>query len=462
MRPDSVIQGPIGIIADDLTGANDTGAQFSRQGGSVLVLLSLERSPPRIADGWDAIVLNTGSRNISLAGARHRMAQAMARLEAYGAPLLYEKIDSTLRGNWAGELEVALERRRGPAFLAPAFPLNGRTVEGGSLFVRGTPLELSEAARDSLAPVRSGRIVELLGETLSRSTRRIGLETLSRGVAAVRERARQAIGEGARVLVCDARDQSDLATLAEAAWPLLPDALMAGSAGLARELAERQAFESAGLERQAVERTGPERRPVESAAAPPTGPVLVVAGSRSQVTAEQVACLVREARPSQAEIDPATVDGSWDESRRARLADALVAAVRSDGGNGVWLVTIGGRSEGGGAQYQLRSARLNSLLGEVALRAVNAGPLAGIVLTGGDVAASVLESLLAVGVRLGAEILPGIPLGTIVGGPREGLGLVTKAGAFGPPDALVEAVGALTRRANSQSAENKSFGKAVR
>jgi uncharacterized protein YgbK (DUF1537 family) len=439
-----MMQGPIGIIADDLTGANDTGAQFSRRGGAVLVLLSLERSPQGIEEGWDAVVINSGSRNLPPGEARQRMALAIERLEALGVPLLYQKIDSTLRGTWAEELDVALAHRKGAVFLAPAFPLNGRTVEGGILKVHGEPLQLSEAARDELSPVRSGDIVDLLGERLGRASRKIGLETLSKGAETVRMAARHAMSQGARVLVCDARTQSDLAAVAEAALPFLPDALMCGSAGLARELAERM---------------GPDRAAAGMPSPRSSGPVLVVAGSRSRVTVEQVARLIQAERPSHVEIDPGAVDGPWNEPRRAGLAEALVAELRANAGARVWLVTIGEDSAGESARFQQRSERLNSLLGAVAARAFHAQPLSGLVLTGGDVAASVLESLQAIGVRLGAEILPGIPLGAIMGGAHEGLGLVTKAGAFGPPEALREAVGALTGRAISPEAETRRMGK---
>ena len=320
-------------------------------------------------------------------------------------------------------------------------------MEGGSLQVGGTPLHLSEAARDGLSPVRSSRIVELLSAPLGRAARHLGLEILAQGPQAVQAQARQAANEGARVLICDAREQSDLAILAEAVLPLLPEALLAGSAGLARELAER---------------LGADRPPAAIVAAERTGPVLVIAGSRSQVTYGQVACLIQRTLPARAEIDAAAVEGSWNPARRAVLADELLAELRRDASRGAWLVTIGGADGGGGARFHRRSERLNALLGELALRALQSGPFTGLVLTGGDVAASVLESLQAHGVRLGPEILPGIPLGAVLGGPYEGLGLVTKAGAFGPPEALVEAVATLAGGAKTHAGESKRSGKAIR
>lgn len=63
-----------------------------------------------------------------------------------------------------------------------------------------------------------------------------------------------------------------------------------------------------------------------------------------------------------------------------------------------------------------------------------------LVLTGGDTALHVLRSLDVRGIQLRREVLPGIPWGTLIGGPLDGLPAVTKAGGFGPPDALVRVV----------------------
>jgi uncharacterized protein YgbK (DUF1537 family) len=421
-----VIGGTFGILADDLTGANDTGVQFSRVKARVLALLSLERLPGHIAGTWDILVLNMGTRNVPPVEARSRVRQALRTLKSAGVPAVYHKIDSTLRGNWPLELEEILEGREGPAFLAPAFPLNGRTVEGGELRVGGVPLGQSEAARDGLSPVRASRVAEFLTGALAGASRDIGLSLLARGPAEVSRFAERETRAGARVLICDAREQEHLAVLAEAALPMLPHAVLSGSAGLARELAGKLRFESA---------------PDQSADSPRRGPVLVIAGSRSRVTSGQVARLMERFRPLRVEIDPESVDGTWDAARRRALAEDLLG--RRGPSDGLWLAAIGPGAEVESARFHERSLRLNELLGELASQALESRPLSGLVLTGGDVALAVLEALRAVGVHLGEEILPGIPLGRVVGGPHEGLAIVTKAGAFGSPNALAAAVEAL-------------------
>jgi D-threonate/D-erythronate kinase len=43
-------------------------------------------------------------------------------------------------------------------------------------------------------------------------------------------------------------------------------------------------------------------------------------------------------------------------------------------------------------------------------------------------------------VLTGGDVAPGIPWGTLIGGARPGLPIVTKAGSFGDDDALLLAV----------------------
>ena len=63
---------------------------------------------------------------------------------------------------------------------------------------------------------------------------------------------------------------------------------------------------------------------------------------------------------------------------------------------------------------------------------------AGLFLSGGDTALAILERLGARGIRLEREMGSGLVFGSLMGGFMEGASVVTKAGAFGPPDALVK------------------------
>jgi uncharacterized protein YgbK (DUF1537 family) len=74
-----------------------------------------------------------------------------------------------------------------------------------------------------------------------------------------------------------------------------------------------------------------------------------------------------------------------------------------------------------------------------ALQELGVQAVAGMILTGGDIAQSMLNHFNATGINLISEVSPGIPMGTMEGGKGAGVKIVTKAGGFGAADALVKA-----------------------
>lgn len=204
-----------GIIADDLTGACDAGVQFAQHGLATIVWLSAEEPPDS-----DVLVLSTASRGSSAEAARRKVRRAMAALERAGAELVFKKIDSTLRGNVAAEIEACGFEE---TWVAPAFPAMGRQLIGGELVVKG---------------VRAGVRLE----------QRPGLR------------------------VFDARTQDDLAEVAREAFALAKAPLLAGSAGLAIEVAKR------------LGRPEPCLPPVAGR----TGPAVLYIGSTHPVTVGQM------------------------------------------------------------------------------------------------------------------------------------------------------------------------------
>jgi uncharacterized protein YgbK (DUF1537 family) len=80
--------------------------------------------------------------------------------------------------------------------------------------------------------------------------------------------------------------------------------------------------------------------------------------------------------------------------------------------------------------------------------AFTAGPVAALILTGGDTAAFVLKSLDASSILLAGELAPGIPWGFVEGGAAHSCMVITKSGGFGDRDALVRALEFCIRRAS--------------
>jgi uncharacterized protein YgbK (DUF1537 family) len=77
-------------------------------------------------------------------------------------------------------------------------------------------------------------------------------------------------------------------------------------------------------------------------------------------------------------------------------------------------------------------------LSEIVGKVVQGVPLGGLFLSGGDTATAILSLIGAKAVRLEEEVLSGVVRGTLVDGALAGRSVVTKAGAFGQPDALLQ------------------------
>ena len=427
---------PLGILADDLTGACDCAAPFAARGARVAVRL-LPGDPAPRPGPWDVLVVNTDSRNRLPAEARARVRRGASALRQAGWPLGFKKIDSTLRGHLGAEIEELLALGVARAWVAPAFPAYGRTVEAGRLLVHGAPLEATELRSDGLAPLAAGQIAAAFGPACE-PIGRLTLALLDQGTPVVGTQVRLDRMRGCPVIVCDATEPRHLRVVAR----LLrdreiaePRELLVGSAGLSRELA-------AVLIPEPPAPAAPEAAPAASAIR--TGPVLVIAGSRQRATQDQVETLARAPGVVQVLLDPAHLD----DGAAAWLAEAEAAGRRALAtGASALILTV--RQHGAGAVAQdsaglaARAQQILAALGCLTAQLVPAIAPRGLVLTGGDVALAALRALGTDHLAIEGEVLPGMARARIGAGPHSGLPVVTKAGGFGDAQALVAVLRAL-------------------
>ena len=138
------------------------------------------------------------------------------------------------------------------------------------------------------------------------------------------------------------------------------------------------------------------------------------------------------------------------ETETARCEALLLRALRA--GTDVLLHVSSSRADVAAAQALglkrgLDSAAVSTgivtALARVTRRVADSVALRGVALTGGDTAKAVCGQLGGVGIKIWEEVEPGIPLGRLVG--EQELLVVTKAGGFGTPEALVNALDAIKR-----------------
>jgi uncharacterized protein YgbK (DUF1537 family) len=419
----------LAIIADDLTGASDTGAQFCKCGLRTSVLF--EGSISTFSQDADIVVLNTDSRAVPAAEAAGRVEEACRLLANKGIGSLYKKIDSTLRGNIGSEILAAWGIFRPVAtVIAPAYPQTGRTTVGGYQLLAGVPVSLSEMAHDLQAPASEAFIPRLLTGDASGRAAVIPLQVVLAGAASIRRAMKKCLAAGVDWLICDAASDENLRHIVEAAAPF-ERILWVGSAGLAEQLARVDGGSGGVVTNNAFSCRS----------------VLVVAGSVSAVTQSQIDYYARQAGARRIVLDPlAAIRTPRAESGRLIgkagpliKRQSVILACPNDRQVIEAAVAAG---ESIGMDVKEVSETIAAVLAEAAAALVERG-VDGLFLTGGETAVSCCRALGATGIDLYREVVPGIPAGRLIGGPFAGLPVVTKAGAFGGPGAIADAVDVL-------------------
>lgn len=153
------------ILADDFTGALDTGVQISKTGAKTVVLTDPHADLERFADGTDVLVIDAETRHISPQQAKECVASIVRRAFALNVPCIYKKTDSALRGNIGAELEAVAEQSpEGQLFFVPAFPQMNRTTEHGQQLIEGMPVAQSVFGQDPFEPVRNSDVAAIIAE----------------------------------------------------------------------------------------------------------------------------------------------------------------------------------------------------------------------------------------------------------------------------------------------------------
>lgn len=151
------------IIADDFTGALDTGVQFAVRGIKTRVVVGADAALTH--QNADVLVVDTETRHLPAAQAYAAVEGLVQRAKYAGFAYLYKKTDSALRGNVGAELAALLSASssRQLAFL-PAFPQMNRVTKNGVQYIDGVPVTESPFGVDPFEPVRHAAVTDLLAE----------------------------------------------------------------------------------------------------------------------------------------------------------------------------------------------------------------------------------------------------------------------------------------------------------
>lgn len=423
----------LAVIADDITGANDTAVQFAKYNIRSCVRIDFDQRK-LLQETADVVVVDTDSRDMASAEAYHKVKTVCEALQNSGVKNFYKKVDSTLRGNLGAEIEAtATVIQPEVVVIAPAFPSNHRVTVGGYHLLDNLPIELTEIAHAPKSPVHESRIVELLHKQTASKIGLISLSTVMAGVEAIRQAIKQCLTRGESWIVFDAVLDDHLRLIVKAAQDY-HKVLWVGSAGMAEQLPDFYQWS-----------TEPPNAVIAR-----KGAVLVIAGSVSKVTQSQISAALSLPNIELIKIKVANLiqNNELEIVRCIKQAkvllrqekDVLIASAVND--HDVVDAVTAGKSRG------LSSNEVSEHIA-LALGAIVAGltaeQLAGMILTGGDTAIHVCRALDTQAIEVLEEVTVGIPLCRLVGGRCDGLPVVTKAGAFGNEDTFVLSIQAMRK-----------------
>jgi len=269
------------IIADDLTGANDTALQFFKKGNSAKIVIDYNQDfhNDNNVDVWS---ISTESRNIDRQTALERIVEVSKKLkENLNVEKFYKKIDSTLRGNTGVEIVAMLEAiQKDVAIIAPAYIEEKRTTIGAYQLLDGNVIERTQVALDPKAPIFDSYIPDILVKDLNSQIKEligtIGLNVITKGAGPIALKINELVQMGKKIIITDAMSNTDLEQIALAIDKSQYDILPCGSAGLAnamnkvKENIEKEDFSIPKL------------------------PKFIVSGSATQLTLKQIAKLKEE------------------------------------------------------------------------------------------------------------------------------------------------------------------------
>lgn len=273
-----IISNLIGIIADDLTGANDTALQFHLRGSNTQILLDYEGYLQNIktAQTW---AISTETRNVEANTAYNKVkAATKIFVEKLNLEFFYKKIDSTLRGNIAVETLAMLEVLNwDAAVIIPAFPSEGRITVGGYHLLKGVPIERTEVARDVHSPIFESHIPTLLKSQLDDDKKDlvglIELSTVMNGAGPILFKLNELISQGKKLIVADSVSITDIEQVVLAINKSDYNILPTGAAACAQVLGNIWLPE---MKHQHISKTIPEL------------PKLIISGSATQMNSAQI------------------------------------------------------------------------------------------------------------------------------------------------------------------------------
>lgn len=416
------------VIADDLTGANDTGVQFATKGYSTSVLLNYDMTSQIDVE---VVVYDTDSRSLAHDEAYKRVYNMCLRIKQdYHCDLIYKKVDSTLRGNIGAEMDAVYHAFR-PDFIvfAPSFPQFGRTIEKGVIHVNDTPLNESNISNDPKNPMKLSYIPDIVKAQSIKFMKLIELVELRGDPDILRKKIASYREANIPYLLFDAQTIDDIARIVSIMNSTDHRIVWSGSAALAKELASINTTREKSEEKLIL---------VE-------GPACIVIGSINSQSHLQLDRVLQDPNVIGFKINPTELLINHPQEKNRILEQVshiftiaskdIVLYLSSETSDVEKAKRVG---ESLGLSANEISNLISQRLGEISTEMIKIYDLRKLVLAGGDTAKQVCISLGAQEIELIGEVETGVPIGRVAN--EKDMFIISKAGGLGTLNVLKNAL----------------------
>jgi uncharacterized protein YgbK (DUF1537 family) len=375
----------IAVIADDLTGALDTGVQFTQWGFTAQLTTTPKDSSKEVT------IINTDTRNKSPEYAYHKTYQIALKLDH---DFIYKKTDSTLRGNPGSEIQAILDATSElNVVFTPTYPSTGRRVKDGHLYIKEKPITETEYINEYRR--KTSYIPELLDTVTPIHIIKDPVNIHETGISLI-----------------DSETEQDLLKIAAH-----HTRFYAGSAGLADALCQ-------------VLRNPP--------------PVLSVIGSMRTETRAQTKLLRKRLGAKIIPLNTIKALNRVLQSETVQMAESALKQCKD-----IILTSTSSQTVVEKTMEEAKRLRLSLQEVETrildALATITEhllhNSISGVILSGGATVLAITEKLDIKNIEILDEVQPGVPVLKI-----DHIPAITKAGGFGQPDILIQATKYLKRK----------------
>lgn len=417
------------IVADDLTGANASASLLKKIGLNTASLMVLDKLAGVDVNRLDAIAYSTDSRGIEPDKAYDRVLEATQLLKDDRTVVYNKRVDSTLRGNLGSEIDAMLDGLGDGrlAIVVPSFPDSNRIAVEGMLFVEGTLLEYSDAAKDPKTPVTTSIIEDLIKKTTKRKTTTISIQDVSRGQAFLANKLMEAAKDH-EIIILDAIRNRHLEAIAKAliSTPLKYIAVDPGP--FTKHLCSLLIVAEPKEEKK----------------------ILLSIGSVTETTRKQLKQLNGSRRVYFSYIDAGKLidEAKRDGEIQRVIHDIEMSApdynrlcITSTVLEGDCKLPLAHIAQESGRDIEAISKMISSGIAAITKELIvgNHG-FEGVISSGGDITVALCEAVGAIGIEIEEEVMPLVSYGTLIGGQKDAFKIITKGGMIGSKDCFVQCI----------------------